>query len=80
MIKLLYKKILKKSLVDKRMDEKECEELKSTYNHYKTKRKEIMENTKFTVEDIFGRLDLSENISGEQIRTLNAFLANMMCR
>ena len=36
-----------------------------------------MENTKFTVEDIFGRLDLSENISAEQIRTLNAFLAKM---
>ena len=78
MIKLLYEKTLKKSLVDKKIDEKESEELKSIYNHYITKRKEIMENTKFTVEDIFGRLDLSENISAEQIRTLNAFLAKMM--
>ena len=78
MIKLLNEKTLKKSLVDKKIDEKESEELKSIYNHYITKRKEIMENTKFTVEDIFGRLDLSENISAEQIRTLNAFLAKMM--
>ena len=78
MIKLLYEKTLKKSLVDKKIDEKESEELKSIYNQYITKRKEIMENTKFTVEDIFGRLDLSENISAEQIRTLNALLAKMM--
>ena len=80
MIKLLYEKTLKKSLVVKKIDEKESEELKSIYNHYITKRKEIMimENTKFTVEDFFGELDLSENISSEQIRTLNAFLAKMM--
>ena len=82
MIKLLYEKTLKKSLVVKKIDEKESEELKSIYNHYITKRKEIMimENTKFTVEDFFGKLDLSENISSEQIRTLNAFLAKMMRR
>ena len=78
MNKLLYVKTLKKCLVDKKIDEKESEKLKSIYNQYITKRKEIMENTKFTVEDFFGKLDLSENISGEQIRTLNAFLAKMM--
>ena len=61
--------------MDKKIDEKESEELKSIYKHYITKRKEIMENTKFTVEDIFGRLNLSENISAEQIQTLNAFLS-----
>ena len=75
MIKLLYEKTLKKSLVDKKIDEKESEELKSIYNHYITKRKEIIENTKFTVEDIFGKLDLTETISSEQIRTLNAFFS-----
>ena len=32
-----------------------------------------MDNTNFTVEDNFGRLSLSENISAEQIQTLNAF-------
>ena len=78
MIKLLYEKTLKKSLVDKKIDEKESEELKIIYNHYITKRKEIMENTKFTVEDFFDKLDLSENISSEQIRTLIALLAKMM--
>ena len=68
MIKLLHKKILKKSLVDKKVDEKESEELKSIYNHYITKRNEIMENTKLTVEDISGRLDLSENISSDRYK------------
>ena len=78
MNKLLYEKTLKKSLVDKNFDEKESEELKSSYIHYITKKKEVMENTKFTVDDIFGKLDLSENISREQIQTSNAFLAKMM--
>ena len=78
MIKLLYEKTLKKSLVDVEIDEKESEELKSIYNHYITKRKEIMKNNKVTVEDIFGRLDLSDNISKEQIQTINAFLAKIM--
>ena len=37
-----------------------------------------MDVTKFTVEDIFRALYLSENISAEQIQTLNAFLAKIM--
>ena len=37
-----------------------------------------MDNTKFAVEDISGELDLSENISAEQIQTLNAFLAKII--
>ena len=75
MIKFLFEKTLKKSPVDKKIDQKEREELKSIYNHYITKRNEIMENTKFTVEDNFGKLDLSEDITAEQIQTLSAFLA-----
>ena len=37
-----------------------------------------MNNTKFTVENVFGKLDLSENISAEQIQKLNAFSAKIM--
>ena len=40
-------------MVDKKIDEKEAEELK-IYNHYIDKRKEIMTNTQFKVEDAFG--------------------------
>ena len=35
-----------------------------------------MNNLKFTVEDIFGKLDLSQNISAEQIQTLTFFSRN----
>ena len=75
MIKLLYEKNLKKSLLDRKIDEKESEELKSIYDHYLNKQKEIMNNTKFTVEGVFGKLDHSESKTSEQIQTLNAFLA-----
>ena len=51
---LLYEKTLKKSLIDKKIDEKEGEELKQIYNHYLEKRKDIMNSTKFSVEDVFG--------------------------
>ena len=44
-ITLLYEKILKQSMVDKKIDEKEAQELKKIYNHYIDKRSEIMKNT-----------------------------------
>ena len=53
-ITLLLEKNLKTSMVDKIIDEKEAEELKKVYNHYIDKRKEIMTNTQFKVEDVFG--------------------------
>ena len=37
-ITLLYEKTLKKSMVDKKIDEKEAQELKKIYNHYLDKR------------------------------------------
>ena len=56
MTSLLYEKTLKKSLIDKKIDEKEGEELKQIYNHYLEKKKDIMNSTKFSVEDVFGNL------------------------
>ena len=38
-ITLLYEKTLKTSMVDKKSDEKEAEELKKIYNHYIDKKK-----------------------------------------
>ena len=51
---LPYEKILKQSMVDKKNDEKEAEELKKIYSHYLDKRKETMKITSFKVEDVFG--------------------------
>ena len=63
-------------MIDKKIDEKEGEELKQIYNHYLEKKKDIMNSTKFSVEDVFGKT--TDNITGEQIQKLNNFLAKMM--
>ena len=60
------------------MDEKEALELKKIYNHYLDKRKQIMDSTKFKVEDIFGDVISKDSISPEQITKLNNFLAKKM--
>ena len=75
---LLVEKFLKPSMVDKKTNEKEVEQLKKIYNHYLDKRKEIMKNTEFKVEDIFGVIINKHNISLDQIIGLNTFLARMM--
>ena len=77
-ITLLYEKTLKKSMVDKKIDEKEAEELKKIYNHYIDKRSEIMKNTRFKVEDVFGDVISKDNFSQEQITKINNFLAKIM--
>ena len=76
---ILYEKTLNQSMIDKKIDEKEAQELKKIYNHYIDKRKEIMDSTKFKVEDIFGSDVISkDSISPEQITKLNNFLAKIM--
>ena len=51
---LRYERILNKSMIDKKIDPIEAEELKKIYNHYLDKRKEIMKNTRFQVQEVFG--------------------------
>ena len=75
---LFYEKTLKQSMVDNKIDQKEAEELKKIYNHYLDKRKEIMRNTEFKVEDIFGDNITKDAISPKPIKTLNNFSAKMM--
>ena len=75
---LLYEKTLNQSMVDKKIDEKEALELKKIYNHYVDKRTEIMNSTKFKVEDIFGDVISEDSISPEKITKLNKFLAKLM--
>ena len=76
-ITLLYEKTLKESMIDKKIDQKEAEQLKQIYNHYVDKKSEIMKNTQFKVEDIFNDVMNKDTISQEQIIKLNNFLAKM---
>ena len=62
-ITLLYEKTLKTSVVDKKFDQKEAEELKKIYNLYLDKRKEIMRNTQFRIEDVFCDVISKDNLS-----------------
>ena len=55
-ITILHDKTLKESMIDRKIDEKEAQELKKIYNHYVDKRKEIMDSTKFKLEYIFGNV------------------------
>ena len=77
-ITLLYEKFLKQSMIDKKIDEKEANELKQIYNHYIDKRSEITKNTQFKVEDVFGDVISKDNFSQGQITKLNNFLAKIM--
>ena len=77
-ITLLYEKTLKQSMLDKKIDEREAQELKKIYNHYIDKRSEIMKNTHFKVEDVFGDVISKDNFSQEQITKLNNFLAKIL--
>ena len=77
-ITLLYEKTLKTFMVDKKTDQRQAEELKKIYNHYLDKPKEIMTNTQFQVEDIFGDVISKQSISPEQITNPNIFLARFM--
>ena len=77
-ITLLYEKTLKESMIDKKIDEKEANQLKQIYIHYIDKKSELMKNTQFKVEDVFGDVISKDSISPEQITKLNNFLAKIM--
>ena len=77
-ITLLYGKTLKQSLVGRKSDKKEAQELKKYYIHYLDKRKEIVKNTSFKVEDVFGDIISKDSISPEQITKLKNFLVKIL--
>ena len=77
-ITLLYEKTLRESMIGKKIDQKEADQLKQIYNHYIDKKSEIMKNTSFKVEDVFDDIIHKDTISQEQITKLNNFLAKMM--
>ena len=75
-IRVDYEKVLKKSLADKVIDEKEGLELKKIYDFYLNNQKKIMKETKVSVDDIFGSM-VENVISNEQLQKLSSFLANV---
>ena len=75
-ITLLYEKTSEQSMIDKRIDEKEAEELKMIFVHYLDKRKEIMKDTGLKVEDVFGDVMNKDIFSKEQITEINNFSGN----
>ena len=77
-ITLLYEETLKQSMLDKKINVKEALELKNIYNHYPDKRKDIMKNTSFKVEGVFGDIISKDRFSQEQITIPNMFLAKIM--
>ena len=62
----------------KKIDQKEVEQLKQTYNHYNDKRKEIMDSTKFKNEDILADVINEDSISPEQTTKPKNFLSQKM--
>ena len=74
----LCEKTLKEAMIDKKIDQKEAEQLKQIYNHYIDKKSEMMKNTQFKVEDVFGDKICKDSISPEQISKLNNFSAKTM--
>ena len=77
-ITLLYENTLKQSLIDKKFNEKKAEKLKKIYNQYIDKRKEIMKNNSFKVEDAYGNVMSKDKFSQEQTTKLNNFPAKIM--
>ena len=65
-------------MVDKKIDEKESQELKKIYKQYIDKRSEIMKNTSFKVEDVFGDVISKDNFIQEQLTKLYSFSAKIL--
>ena len=65
-------------MINKKIDEKEANELGEFYNLYLEKRKEIMKSTQIKFEDVFGDIICEKYYSPEQRTKLNIFLANIM--
>ena len=60
-------------MVEKKIDEKEVEELKKTHNHYLDKRREFMKSTQFKLEDIFGDNITKKNLVNKKKLNLKVF-------
>ena len=64
-------------MIDKEIDEKEGEKLKSIYIHYVNKQDKIKKTTQFKVEEVFGKIIPKDFISPEQITKPNVNNVNV---
>ena len=56
-------------MIDKKIDDKEAQEVKKIYNHYLEKRTDVTKNTQFKVEEIFGDTLNEETITSLPLRS-----------
>ena len=75
-ITFLNEKILKQSVVGKKVAEKEVLESRKNFNRFLDKTTD-MKNTKLRVEYVFGVALSKDFLSPEQISKLNIYLANL---
>ena len=75
---MLKEKTLKQSMLYKKIDDIEAQELKKTYKHYLDKRKQSVRNTQFEVVRFLGDVISKVSISPEQITKLNSILAKII--
>ena len=62
----------------KKIDAKETFELKKIHNHYLDRRKDIMKNTQFKVEEVFGDNISKDNFNQEKITKLKNLSAKIL--
>ena len=68
-------------MVDKKIDDKQADELEKIFNHYLDKRKYIIKDTQVKVEFVFGDIISKDKFIQEQITKLINFLAkNCECK
>ena len=78
MITILYEKTLNKSMIDKRVDEKESEGLKKIYNHYSDKRKDTMKSTEIPYHELSVDILGEDGITSDQTTEHKILLAKLL--
>ena len=64
-------------MIDKKIDEKETQQLKKIYNHYLDKRSEILKNTQFKVKNMCDDVIYKDYSSKEQTTNIKC-LTNLI--
>ena len=75
---VIYKKTLKQSMTDKKVDDKDANEIEKLYNLCLDKRTDIMKSTLIIVEIAFCDLLNKDSLSPDKITEYSNFLVKMM--
>ena len=65
-------------MIEKNIEEKEGEKMRSIFNDYINKQDEIKKSTQFKVEEVFGNIIPTDTTSPKQITELKNFSAKLM--